>query len=217
MSDSNAFGANLKRLRKQRGWSQDRLADESNLGNKGYISELENGRRPIPPGRSLEKLAAVLDVTVADLVGFDTGTNMVPIIGRVGADAEGEVIQTGGQAGYDLAPIPPGADATAVALEVVGDSMPWLAPNGALIYFERQHAEPTADMIGYYVIAELEDGRVLLKRLMRGTKPKHYSLMSQEGPPIEDVRIVWAAEPIAIIPPKRASRIIRRAGEHHTA
>jgi hypothetical protein len=37
------------------------------------------------------------------------------------------------------------------------------------------------------------------------------------GPPIEDVRLRWAAEPTAIIPPKQARRIIRRAGERQVA
>jgi hypothetical protein len=37
-------------------------------------------------------------------------------------------------------------------------------------------------------------------------------LESQVGPPIEDVRLKWAAEPTAIIPPKQA----RRARQHDT-
>lgn len=208
MTDSSAFGGNLKRLRKLRGWSQDRLADESNLGNKGYISDLENGRRPIPPGRSLEKLAAVLGVTVSELVGYDAAEAMVPIIGQLGSDPEGRVILTDGR---DQAPIPLGGTPNAAALEVVGNAMAWLSADGGLIYFEHQRLPPTEDMIGYYVVCELDDGRVLLRRLLRGLKRGHHSLMSQLGPGGEDVRIVWAAEPIAIIPPKQAKLIIRRA------
>lgn len=142
---------------------------------------------------------------------------LVPIIGRVGADTEGTVIHTDGQHGYDMVPIPPGGSPKAAALEVTGDSMRWLAANGSLVYIEDQRTPPTEDMIGYYAVLEIEDGRVLFKRLLRGTKPGLYSLMSQEGPPIEDVRIVWAAEPTAIIPPRRAQQIIRRAGERQVA
>jgi hypothetical protein len=91
-----------------------------------------------------------------------------------------------------------------------------IAEDGSLIYFEDQRNPPTPDMIGYYCIVETEErpeGRVLFKRLLRGTKPGLYMLESQVGPPIEDVRIRWAAEPTAIIPPKQARRIIRRASE----
>jgi phage repressor protein C with HTH and peptisase S24 domain len=142
---------------------------------------------------------------------------MVRIIGRVGADAEGLVIQTDGQEGYDMAPVPPGGTADAVALEVVGHSMRAVAEDGALIYFEDQRNPPTPDMLGYYCIVETEDGRVLFKRLLRGSEPGLYMLESQAGAPIEDVRLRWAADPTAIIPPKQARRIIRRAGERQVA
>ena len=142
---------------------------------------------------------------------------MVRIIGRVGADTEGTVIQTTGQEGYDTVPVPPGGTSDAAALEVVGHSMRTIADDGSLIYFEDQRNPPTADMLGYYCIVETEDGRVLFKRLLRGSAPGLYMLESQVGPPIEDVRLRWAAEPTAIIPPKQARRIIRRAGERQVA
>ena len=142
---------------------------------------------------------------------------MVRIIGRVGADTEGTVIQTDGQEGFDTAPVPPGGTSAAVALEVVGHSMRAVAEDGSLIYFEDQRNPPTPDMLGYYCIVEIEDGRVLFKRLLRGSAPGLFVLESQVGPPIEDVRVRWAAEPTAIIPPKQARRIIRRAGERQVA
>lgn len=147
----------------------------------------------------------------------DLGDPMVRIIGTVGADNEGAVIQSTGQDAYDMAPVPPGGTTDSVALEVKGHSMRAIAEDGSLIYFEDQRTPPTPDMLGYYVIAELEDGRVLFKRLLRGSAPDVYMLESQIGPPIEDVRLRWAAEPTAIIPPKQARRVIRRAGERQVA
>lgn len=137
----------------------------------------------------------------------------VPIIGRVGADNEGTIIYTTGQETGDLAPLPPGGTADAVALEVVGHSMRAIAEDGALIYFEDQRTPPTPDMIGYPCIVETEDGRVLLKRLLKGSGPGLFDLESTMGPTISDVRLRWAAEPTAIIPAKQARRIIRRQGE----
>jgi transcriptional regulator with XRE-family HTH domain len=142
---------------------------------------------------------------------------MVRIIGRVGADTEGAVIQTSGQEGFDMVPVPPGGTSAAVALEVVGHSMRAVAEDGSLIYFEDQRNPPAPDMLGYYCIVEIEDGRVLFKRLLRGSAPGLFVLESQVGPPIEDVRLRWAAEPTAIIPPKQARRIIRRADERQVA
>jgi phage repressor protein C with HTH and peptisase S24 domain len=142
---------------------------------------------------------------------------MVRIIGRVGADSEGVVIHTTGQEGFDTVPLPPGGASTAVALEVAGHSMRAVAEDGSLIYFEDQRNPPTPDMLGYYCIVETEDGRVLFKRLLRGSAAGLYVLESQAGAPIEDVRLRWAAEPTAIIPPKQARRIIRRAGERQVA
>lgn len=164
-------------------------------------------------------LAPVLQTTPAWLLDGtgEAEARFVPIIGRVGADSSGEVIQADSHQGYDMAPVPPGGSANAAALEVIGDSMPWLAPDGALVYFERQNTPPTPEMVYYNVICELEDGRVLLKRLLRGSAPDLWTLESQIGPPIENVRIRWAAEPTAIIPPRQARIIIKRAGHSQVA
>ena len=54
----------LTRLRVERGWSQQRLADESGV-NKATINQIERGRRS-PNVETLEKLASALGVGVAD-------------------------------------------------------------------------------------------------------------------------------------------------------
>jgi hypothetical protein len=189
--------------------------------NDNTYKSNENGNAPFSFRKAREYAEAfgvraewLYDATGAMLPGAEP---MVRIIGRVGADAEGVVIQSSGQEGYDMVPLPPGGAADAVALEVVGHSMRAIAEDGSLIYFEDQRNPPTPDMVGYYCIVETEDGRVLFKRLLRGSRPDLYMLESQAGPPIEDVRLRWAAEPTAIIPPKQARRIIRRAGERQVA
>ena len=53
----------LTQVRNERGWSQQRLADESGV-NKATINQIERGRRS-PNVETLEKLAAALDVEVA--------------------------------------------------------------------------------------------------------------------------------------------------------
>jgi SOS-response transcriptional repressor LexA len=134
---------------------------------------------------------------------------VVPIIGRVGADAEGAVLFATGQEIGDLVPIPPGGSHKAVALRIVGDSMRGLADDGGLIYFEDQRTPPTPDMLGQIVVVETDGDEVLVKRLLRGSKPGRYDLESVAGPTRHDCRLRWAAHITAIIPPYQARRIIR--------
>ena len=54
----------LTRFRTERGWSQQRLANESGV-NKATINQIEKGRRS-PNLDTLEKLASVLGIGVAD-------------------------------------------------------------------------------------------------------------------------------------------------------
>lgn len=158
-------------------------------------------------------LAPVLGTTPSWLLeGRGTEEATVPIIGRVGADADGTVIYTTGQQSGDRAPVPPGGSVDSVALEVIGHSMRGIADDGALLYFDTQKLPPTPDMLGYPAIVETDDGRVLLKRLLKGSRAGLYDLESVNAPTLEDVRIVWAAEITAIIPPRQARRVILRSG-----
>ncbi len=60
------LGNNIRFLRKQKKWSQEKLAQESGL-TRGRIASYENGCSE-PPLQSLFTLAEVLDTTVLDLV-----------------------------------------------------------------------------------------------------------------------------------------------------
>jgi SOS-response transcriptional repressor LexA len=133
----------------------------------------------------------------------------VPIIGRVGADPEGLVLFATGQEPGDLAPIPPGGSDQAVALRVAGHSMHGVADDGALIYFEDQRTPPSPDMLGHIVVVEVDTDEVLVKRLLRGSRPGLFDLESIAGPTRQDARLRWAAHITAIIPPFQARRIIR--------
>ena len=135
----------------------------------------------------------------------------VQVIGRVGANPEGVVLFATGQDPAELAPIPPGGTDKAAALKVVGHSMHGVADDGALIYFEDQRTPPTPDMLGHVVVVETDTDEVLVKRLLRGSRPGLYDLESVAGPMRRDARLRWAAHITAIIPPFQARRIIRGA------
>jgi XRE family transcriptional regulator, regulator of sulfur utilization len=67
---AKSVGARVRALRVEKEWSFDAFVEETGLG-RGYISELERGL-VVPSLTSLAKLAAALDVTVADLVLGDS-------------------------------------------------------------------------------------------------------------------------------------------------
>lgn len=215
--DHKARGERLREARKAANLSVDQVAERARRSASG-IRAIENGQNGLRPDAA-EVLAPILGVTSAWLL---TGTSerhapMVPIIGTVGADAEGTVIQTTGQASGDTVPPPPGGTKDSVALEVRGYSMRGVADDGSIIYFDNQEAQPTADMIGYPCVVETRDGRVLIKRLLLGSRKGVYNLESINGPTMEDVELVWAAEIKHVTMPREAQRIIRRAGMNQVA
>lgn len=61
-----AFGDRLRELRDQRGFKQEELAHRAGL-DRTYVSQAEQGRRNATIV-TLQKLAAALDTTVADLL-----------------------------------------------------------------------------------------------------------------------------------------------------
>jgi transcriptional regulator with XRE-family HTH domain len=137
MSDQRWF---LKEWRKHRGLSQEALAEAAGT-SKGYVSDMESGKRPVPPGRLTERLATALGVQapIFSHTPSAVGTTS-PWCDHRGRRRRrrGDVIQTTGQEAYDMAPVPPGGTTDSVALEVKGHSMRAIAEDGALIYFEDQ-------------------------------------------------------------------------------
>ena len=60
------LGVNMKRLRKERGWSQEALADAARL-DRTYISGIERVVRN-PTATVLERIASALDCTLGELL-----------------------------------------------------------------------------------------------------------------------------------------------------
>ena len=60
------FGNNVKRLRKNQGWSQEELAKKSGL-HRTYIGSLENGGRNVSL-INVERLAKALHVDIESLL-----------------------------------------------------------------------------------------------------------------------------------------------------
>lgn len=203
----------LRLARTEQGYETAAAAAEAFGWNRNTYSSNENGNAPFSYRRAKEYAAAfsVRPEWLYDAAGpmrSRGAEGLAPIIGRVGANPEGDVLLATGQGSGELAPIPPGGTEKAVALRVSGHSMRGLADDGALIYFEDQRSSPSPDMLGHVVVVETDTDEVLVKRLLRGSQPGLYDLESLAGPTRRDARLRWAAHITAIIPPYQARRII---------
>jgi phage repressor protein C with HTH and peptisase S24 domain len=209
----------LRTARTQAGYERQRDVFEHHPDwNRNSYKSNENGNAPFSfeTAKTYAKAFGVRAEWLYDGSGaMKAGEpdNMVPIVGRVGADNEGASFFASGQASPDFVPIPPGGSSRTVALDVVGHSMRPFVEDGGMLYFEDQKTPPTPDMRGHIVVVETEDGRVLVKRLARGSREGLWDLESLNGPTLSDVRLNWAAYITATIPPRTARLIAKRGGE----
>lgn len=116
---------------------------------------------------------------------------MISVMGYVGAGAE--VIPVGGNdalhevdMGY---PIPPDL----VGVIVRGDSMFPIFEDGDLVAYRGEPLTPD-QAIGETCVVQLADGRILIKKVRRGSQPGLFTLTSANAPDIEDVPLEWARE-----------------------
>jgi transcriptional regulator with XRE-family HTH domain len=206
----------LRQARTDRGFETAAAAADAFGWSRNTYASNENGNAPFSYRRAKEYAAAfgVGAEWLYDAAGAMQpagASGMAPVIGRVGANPDGLVLFATGDDPLELAPIPPGGTDQARGLRVVGHSMRGVADDGALIYFEDQRTPPSPDMLGHVVVVETDTDEVLVKRLLRGSRPGLFDLESVAGPMRQDARIRWAAHITAIIPPFQARRIIRGA------
>ncbi len=73
-----SFGLAVRQLREARGWSQERLAERSNL-NRSYVGEIERGQ-VIVSLVTVEKLASALGVSPSMLVTHGEAINQANVM-----------------------------------------------------------------------------------------------------------------------------------------
>ncbi len=186
---------NLRALRDARGWSQDDAAGALGTTRNQYV-KLENGSRRLSD-KWIERAASAYGIDAADVVRGKRG--VVPIAGYVSAGAEMQLFAEGqGQHGEALAP--DGSSERTVAVEIRGESLgPFF--NGWLVFFDDVRSPVTDDIIGKLCVIGLDDGRVLIKRLIRSRSAPHlFHLYGQFGDPVLDVRVRWAAQVKSVMP-----------------
>lgn len=170
--------------------------------SQSTVTRWEQGSQPAAD--YLQKIADLSRITVDELLGFSVSSatsDDIPVVGYVGAGAAVYPMDDYAHGvGLDFVERPPFVEGKAVAVEVRGDSLFPVAENGWRLVYAGDQTLIEEDVLNRLCVVQLEDGRILVKRIQRGTLPQHYHLASTNAPLIEDVRVLWAARVKAIIP-----------------
>jgi transcriptional regulator with XRE-family HTH domain len=196
------LGEKIRKIRVSMALEQDQFAEK--LGTtQSTVSRWERGSKP--GAEYLRKIADIANTTVDRLLGIDdlagAPANHIPVVGYVGAGAA--IIPYDDYAkgdAMDYVERPAFITGQAVAVEVRGDSLWPVAEDGWRLVYTGQQAILEEEVLNRLCVVQLTDGRMLVKRVVKGSMPQRYHLISTNAPIIEDVEIQWAARVKAIIP-----------------
>lgn len=175
------------------GWTQLRLGERLGV-NQSTVTRWLKGAEPRGNYRdALNELYAEL------VLALEAGTEPIMQVKLAGYVGAGQEVYHFDEDGAGWVEAPPNASTTSEAVEVQGASMWPLFEEGTLLYYSRQVSPE--QMIGKRGVFRLEDGRVLVKDLRRGSAPGLYTLVSLNAPDIADVALQWGA-PIDWIKPR---------------
>jgi phage repressor protein C with HTH and peptisase S24 domain len=191
---TDGMAISLRDARKKAGLSQEALGVKAGSG-RSTIVKLEKGELPLNEAWA-KRLAPFLHVRPSDI----WVAPQIPVIGYVGAGARvyayEDMIDSG-----DTIDRPPMTQGDLLAVEVKGDSMLPLAEEGWHIVYTAEATVDENEVLNRVCVVQLdEDGSMMVKRVLRGTKPYHYHLASLNAALIEDVKLRWAAVVKAIVP-----------------
>lgn len=158
--------------------------------DRAAVNKMTKGTRDIAADELLE---------TARYLGVPTpgGTKRrIKLSGYVGA---AQTVYQFDEDGAGYVEAPPESSPETTAVEVRGDSMLPLYREGAVLYYSKQ-LDPVTQL-GQMCVVRLEDERVLVKTVRRGSAPGLYTLDSLNAPSIDDVALQWAA-PIDWIKPR---------------
>lgn len=190
------MGNRINEVRKERKISLDLLAERTGLSTS-YLSRLQNSQRNVSL-KHLATIANALGVDQADLI--DGEPREVPLVGYVGASPQGAALFASGQGPFDMVDAPDGATPNTVAVEVRGTSLGSLFDSW-LVFYDDLRDPPDLSLARKLCIVGLIDGEtVLVKKLIKGSKPGFWTLLSNTEEPIYDVELAWAARVKAMMP-----------------
>ncbi len=181
-------GDKIRHILKEREWTQERIASELGV-SQSTVNRWVKGSEP--EGQNRDSANALYESLFGEL-----RRPLVPLMGYVGA---GQAVYPISDGGEDMIDGHSDAPASTVAAVIKGDSMLPSFHDGWIIYWSRHL--PAGEMINKLCVAQLADGRILMKTLRKGTLPGLWTLASTNASDIEDVVVNWVA-PIDWIKPR---------------
>ena len=132
--------------------------------------------------------------------GLDSPINIFKVVGLVGLGEHVEMLTASPTSPLEEIELPFGFNLeNAAALLCRGHSMTPRINDGEIVIYQRDSQTPE-QLIGQDAVVGLEDGRVMIKTIRKGSAPNIWRLTSHNFPEIEDVKIEWCGELLAIIP-----------------
>lgn len=180
---------NLKRLRIERDLSQDELAALMNT-TRNQLAKLESGARRLSDVW-ISRAAAALRVDPGALVADSMS---VDVVGYVGA---GSMITYYGEdeGAIEAVDRPPGASEETVAVRVKGDSMPGVAEDRWVLYYDKRVRSVPDEWLKQLCVVWLPSERVYVKKVYRGRDPGTFDLISTgHYEPMRDEEVEWSAK-----------------------
>lgn len=172
----------------------EELADRVDL-SVSYVQRLENGGRNLAI-KHLEAFASALSVTPREIVseGAEAETHTVKVIGRVGAGAEilPEAEQVPPEGLFEIE-IPFPVPETTLAFQIEGDSM-WPRYDHKDVVLCWREGTNATEIVGWEAAVRTHDGKRYLKRILQGSRSRHYDLESYNAPVIRNVKLEWVSK-----------------------
>jgi DNA-binding XRE family transcriptional regulator len=201
MAKPTPMNARLKEARKLAGYVRGSEAARAiGIPESTFLAH-ENGTRGFPVDVA-ERYARFFRVNFDWLLrghGKPRGSDLVPVIGYIGAGAEVFPVDDYPQGGgMEMVEPPPGVP-NCVAARIRGDSQ-WPLRDGWTVFWHREQEGIAEDCIGKLCVVQVHEGPLLLKELMRGSRPGKWTLQSWNAPVRQDVRVDWASKVLDIRP-----------------
>jgi Peptidase S24-like len=123
------------------------------------------------------------------MLGHANAEPTVPLLGWVSAGSQVKTFPFN-ETELDHVVAPPGSNDRTRALEVRGNSLGELFDRW-IVFFDDEHRSITPDLLNKLCIVELQDGRILVKKIRRVADG--FDLLSNTEKPIKGAQIKWAA------------------------
>ncbi|MFO1068058.1 MAG: helix-turn-helix domain-containing protein [Geminicoccaceae bacterium] len=183
-----SLGARMRALRQARGMSQIELAEKIGR-HQTAIGPYERDEYA-PPRQVVERIAEALDTTPEFLLfGRDPRRTSLPLIGRL---IPGGLFLPAPAAGSRAMRL---AEERLAAVSIEDDSMAPLLRPGQLALVRAEADTDVRNLIGFDVLAELADGRALLRRMHPAAQADRYDLTAYSAPTLHGIEVI-AARPL---------------------